>query len=402
MNKYILFIFSILLFSCNSKPKKEALYGFWSKEIAHFYDDPINVDFNDTIKEIEIKNENISPVRYYPYGFAINENEFETFNAYTEILNDSASDKKIIKYYDNRIPYKLIEDSLFILDPIKKKWTLLWKIDNIKKDTLFVTLISSGKKRKYIRLKDYYIKNDFDKIVFSSTGCYGNCPILDIIIDKNGKIIFKGEEYVNQIGYFKKQLSKEETKYIFDKFNRLDLNKLKDKYIANHTDDEAYVVSLIKKGKIIKTITDYGLVAPRELIWCYDRIKNIQNKYKLDSINSKELFHPELRYFAFKKDSLILKLKKSESFYLWSELNNSQSIKKEFKAIYELIYYNAEDMFWDDKKGDYIVKKKKIKKILTDGRYYKIVYLDKREKVFDLGYNFIERNFSHKDFLIGD
>jgi hypothetical protein len=47
----------------------------------------------------------------------------------------------------------------------------------------------------------------FDEIIISSSGCYGTCPNNDISINKNGQVIYFGDEYNTVNGYYKSKVS---------------------------------------------------------------------------------------------------------------------------------------------------------------------------------------------------
>ena len=46
-----------------------------------------------------------------------------------------------------------------------------------------------------------------------------------------------------------------------------------------------------------------------------------------------------------------------------------------------------------DKNNDLIKPEDKLKAILSDGRYYKFEFIDNHHITYDLGYNFIEKQF---------
>jgi hypothetical protein len=381
MKKISFLLVFISILSCNKSKylEKKNLYGEWGKPI---------------VSELE-KSDNIRVGNFIPYGFKINKSEFERFYGYHKYSYDTILRKGKSEYFGNSIPYKLIKDSLFVLKPTESKWKLLWVINKITEDTLYVKLKDSLI-RKYIKLKNIQT-NDFDQIIYSSSGCYGSCPIIDISIEKNGNTIFQGENYVNQLGFFTKQIDSNNTKYIFNKFNKINIGKLKNRYAVSHTDDQTITTTFIKNGKIIKSVSDYGSVAPRELFWSYDRIGNLHKLVKFDSLKGDLPYYSKLNYYSFKKGKSILRLEKSESFYLWTELQKGKRTEKLFKPEYKMSF-RGNYSFWSNDINKLTEKPKEIKEIQTNGRYFKFIFKKSPSETFDLGYDFVKRNFNKTDF----
>ncbi|MBD3892218.1 DUF6438 domain-containing protein [Olleya marilimosa] len=400
MLKKTVFILTILslLVSCKKRIESDKLIGEWGKRIVSDKKIIELVSNNfDTIPDTEIPEMIIpSPTGFYrPYGFSFSLDKFELFNGFDKVMRDSISNKRKNYYLGNFTDYELRNDSIFIIEPFEKEWSFMWKIKELDDDKL-VVIQNDSVIKKYFRLKNNN-SLDFDQIIYSSSGCYGTCPIIDVSVDKNGNMIFQGEKYVNQIGFFKKKLSPETVQYIFDKFSKIKIDELSDNYDVGHTDDQVISTTLIKNGKIVKTIHDYGKIAPRELFWAYNRISNLHNLILFDSIKNERPYYPKLHYYTFRKDKLILPLEKSESFYFWNELLKSKKTSKEHKELYIItlrgnFVYFSNDLN-ENTKPQYIVKK-----ITTDGQLYTFIYEDGIKRTYDLGYNFIERNFNENNF----
>jgi hypothetical protein len=267
-------------------------------------------------------------------------------------------------YLGNTSNYKIEDDSLKLYDLSSKKWGS-YKIASIKFDTLKI-INSEGKIDK---------SKSFDKIIISSTGCFGRCPVTDIEIDKSGDVIFKGGYCSSIKGNFKSKISKELFSKINLSFLKSNWTNLENEYNSNWTDDETVYVTFVKNGKIIKTIEDYGRKAPTEFIWAYTPIRFLQQNIKLEIIViDTTLF--DFNYIGFKKKDLVCNLTKSESFYLKNLLSKSSITEKSFVEKYIMEYWSND------------IKKK----IITDGRYYKIEKNNGEFIIFDLKYNFLEQN----------
>jgi hypothetical protein len=380
---YITIIILLLFVGCKTekKEKENKLLGEWSR--------------------IERKkSDDFPPPPFYrPFGFGFSKNKIEFFNGFTRVERDSLTGKRSFNYKGNFTDYKIMNDSIFILDPFEKKWIYKWKIESLKNDTLIVSkndsVFTKFKKIKY----DFDLTLNFDQIIYSRSGCYGTCPIIDISINRKNEIYFQGEGYVEPLGFFKTKVDSTLTNYIFDKFRKANINKLSDNYAVGHTDDESITTTFIKNGKIIKTIHDYGKDGPKELIWAYVPIENLYSTLKLDSLPNDEPFYPKLHYYTFSKDSLILRLQKSESFFFWTELQKSQIIDKnfKFKVKYE-VWFRGNYTYWGPDPNKKRKHKYEIEKIDSDGRFFKFYFKGEKPIIYDLGYDFIKRNFDENNF----
>ena len=164
-------------------------------------------------------------------------------------------------------------------------------------------------------------------------------------------------------------------------FLKSNWTNLKNEYISRWTDDETVYVTFVKNGTIIKTIEDYGRDAPTEFIWAYTPIRYLQQNIKLEkNVIDTTLF--DFKYIGFKKKGEICNLTKSESFYLKNLLSKSSITEKSFVGKYKI-----ED--WSNNIN---------KKIVTDGRYYKIEKNKGQFIILDLKYDFIKRNNLVKRF----
>jgi len=379
--QYIFIILILLLTSCKTeiKEKKNELIGEWSRIETESTDD-------------------FPPLFYRPFGFSFSKDKIEFFNGFKRVERDSLTGKRKLNYQGNFTDYKIKDDSIFIIDPFEKNWVYKWKIKELRNDTLIITKNDSTF-IKFKRLK-YNLDSTiiFDQIVFSRSGCYGSCPIIDISINKNNEVYFQGEGYVEPLGFYKSKADSVLTNYIFEKFRKANISHLEKKYAVGHTDDESITTTFIKNGKIIKTIHDYGKDGPKELIWAYVPIENLYSTLKLDSLPNDEPFYPKLHYYTFSKDSLILRLQKSESFFFWTELQKSQIIDEnfKFKVKYE-VWFRGNYTYWGADPNKKRKHKYEIKKIDSDGRFFKFYFKGEKPIVYDLGYDFIKRNFEEND-----
>ncbi|MCF2445172.1 DUF6438 domain-containing protein [Dyadobacter sp. CY345] len=215
----------------------------------------------------------------------------------------------------------------------------------------------------------------FDQIVVSSSGCLGSCPINNVMVSKSGEVIIHNEHHTKNNGLYSSKMSSKQFRDLELKFRKANLKKLEDKYEASWTDDNEITISLIKNGRIYRTISDYGYQAPTELYWAYFPITLIDQKLTLNDLTSRDRFYIQ-KISSFEKGNKLIWLAKSESFYLANLLRTANSVNKKVVEKYTLHAYGEQGSI----------------KATTDGRYYKIKSEDGKYVTLDLGYNFLQQN----------
>lgn len=384
-------LLTTLILSCNSTSKqdisdrnlREIISGEWVK---------INKTENS-------ENQYPPPpiLRFFPEGMTISNDSIEFYSGFYDYSFDSITGKRTNQYVENFAAYEIKDGKLNIKNPLTKRWESRLKFVRCKDDTLQLTLDDTTTLR-YKRLH-YAVDTlpNFDQIVYSSSGCYGSCPIMDISITKEGSVLFQGEGYVNALGFYSGILEMQTKKYVFDKFKRANPLSLQDNYSVMRTDNQSITTTFIIAGKIVKTIHDYGMEGPNELVWAYVPISNLYNKVRLDSVPSNDPFYPKLRTFTFNMGGLILPLEKSESFYLWTEIKKSNRSDKQFTPKYKLTF-SCNDTYWGPDPNKTRYHKNKLITVMTNGRFYKFEFENEESVTYDLGYDFVERNFKPTDF----
>lgn len=273
-------------------------------------------------------------------------------------------------FLGTRTKYKIEDESLKILDLSSKTWENQ-KIHSIVGDTLTMK-ISDKIFEKYARVKYKINPNeDYDKIIISSSGCYGTCPVSNISIDNDGNIFYYGQQFNSQNGFFKSKITKDEYQKIQTNFKKADIKSLEDNYRAHWTDDETVTITFIKNNKIVKSISDYGRKSPALVIWAYTPVRYLYQQIKLVPLKTKKPLL-SIGRISFSKENQICDLTKSESFYLLTELFKGQETSSKFEHSYQIQLWNDED---------------KKDKIYTDGRYFKY-----KDRIIDIGYNFLAVN----------
>lgn len=373
----LLFLNLLILYSCqknNDKQLSKDILGEW-----------IYIKTEDNRKP-QKNNDNKIPPPPPPFGGHIEGYTFLENNLcenksgyFKRIEADERKDRKTI-FLGTETKYKIENDSLKILDLISKTWENQ-KIYSIIGDTL-TTKITDSLFAKYARIKYKINPNEnYDKIIVSSSGCYGSCPVLNICIDNSGNILYNGQDYNTQNGFFKSKITKNEYQKIQTSFKKADIKNLEDNYRGNWTDDETVTVTFIKNNKIIKSISDYGRQSPATLIWAYTPVRYLYQQIKLLPIKVEKPLLSIWR-ISFTKGNQIYDLTKSESFHLLTEILKGKQTNYKFENGYQIHFWNDED-------------KKEI--IYTDGRYFKY-----KDKIIDIGYNFLTVNNLTDKFMEKD
>jgi hypothetical protein len=144
------------------------------------------------------------------------------------------------------------------------KKTLVYKFDN---------LIEYNKAPK---------AREITSIEFSTSGCYGTCPIYQLTLNKAGKSIFRAQhynfsqdmavDYDKEEGLFYRQLTKAEYKKIVDYLNYFDFESLKNEYSVSWTDDQTAVLKITYDNGKVKKINDYGMIGTYGLKIVYEKL----------------------------------------------------------------------------------------------------------------------------------
>jgi len=263
---------TILLLSCN-KEENKVLSGDW-------------VFIKSTsLKNIQQQSQKMIPPPfpniYDRLGFSILDNDSCIFKlGFITFKKDTINNELINIYLGNKTNYKVEKNNIGFYDIIKKKW-IYSKIISLKNDTLILENYDSVYTYYIRKPKTNYDLSKIDKIIVSSSGCYGSCPISKTLISSDGKVEFYGFRFNTKQGIYEANISSVEYNEILNNFMKANILELKDRYIANHTDDESITITFMKKDSIVKSIIDYGKEAPSELIQAYTPIRYLYQKLNL-------------------------------------------------------------------------------------------------------------------------
>ena len=289
-------------------------------------------------------------------------------------------------YMSTKATYQIENDSLRITDQNGNPW-LNFKIDKIG-PTEMVLIKSSSSERP--NLARYHFKSvpppvgenvPYDAVIVTRGACFGTCPINGTYIDKQGEFYFNGIGYNSQNNFLTSKGNTSTFKAFEKQFNKAEITKLKDDYFYGATCGATNYVTFIKNGKIYKTISDYMSASPALFQQTYEKLSYQYQKLNLDYVYNRKFDHRiVLGAFEGKKERYCMS--DSEEFYLRVLLEKSKASNAAFEAKYKLGTFNWEEVT------------DSVKRIDTDGRYFRIVMYDGESQQYDIGFNFIERNKS--------
>ncbi|MGV3540846.1 MAG: DUF6438 domain-containing protein [Rufibacter sp.] len=394
---YLLFTV-LVLFSCQESKQETR------KLMPQLYGDWVPAGFTSTTDGIQKHIPSILP-KFLTLGFSFDSTGIvDTKRAFFIVAREEGEGgRRNISYLGSKTTYFVKDDSLKFFNLTDSTWTAL-KIARITKDTLSFAY-EPGRTWDFIR-KYYQLDTipRFDKIVLSSSGCFGRCEISNISISSDGKVTFYGEQYTTKTGLLSGIITKELYQYLQDNFRKADIKNVDKEFTEAVSDGEFITMSFIKADSIYKTISDYSESGPLELIWAYTHLRYISQKIDLKPSTENILpFYPSLKYSAFKTKNKRLILPQSESFLLWEYIRHGSLSKQEFTKRFEIDF--IQNYTWVPPLTDQTFAKnaaeeilEKSKSITTDGRFYKFEIAGKKPVTIDIGFNFFDRNYKLSDF----
>jgi hypothetical protein len=96
------------------------------------------------------------------------------------------------------------------------------------------------------------------QIHFSTSGCYGTCPVFDLVILADGTATYNAIKFNKKKGKFKTTLDTASYNTLVATLDYLRPSSLKDSYRVNWTDDQTVVLEVTFQDGQVKKIRDYG------------------------------------------------------------------------------------------------------------------------------------------------
>ena len=143
-----------------------------------------------------------------------------------------------------------------------------------KTDTL---VLQFGEFYEYNSTPDNLI---IEEISFSTSHCYGTCPVFKLAIKADGTAKYDAIEYNDKKGKFKTVLDTASFNKLLHTINYLKLTSLKDNYSVNWTDDQTSTLVIKFNSGQTKNISDYGMIGTFGLEHLYDQLFALRKTQK--------------------------------------------------------------------------------------------------------------------------
>ena len=148
------------------------------------------------------------------------------------------------------------------------------KNNDTKTDTLFL---------KFGEFYEYNSKPGnlkIEVISFSTSHCFGTCPVFELKITADGTTKYNAIEYNDKKGKFKTVLDTVTFNKLLQTINYLKWTSLKDEYSVNWTDDQTSTIEIKFSNGQTKKISDYGMIGTFGLEHLYDQLFAIRKTQK--------------------------------------------------------------------------------------------------------------------------
>ncbi|MDQ3322404.1 MAG: DUF6438 domain-containing protein, partial [Acidobacteriota bacterium] len=141
--------------------------------------------------------------------------------------------------------------------------------------------------------------------------CFGECPIYDLTIQSNGKVIFEGKKYTKTIGKTESKLEKEKIKQLISEIEKANFFSLDNAYNYDSgncpvlVSDSSSITLYIKLNGKEKTINhDWGCWVDSPIENDSDDINNSANR-KVKKNWSPKIFPQQLYNLENKIDEIV-------------------------------------------------------------------------------------------------
>lgn len=137
---------------------------------------------------------------------------------------------------------------------------------------------------KFGNFIEYNSKPDnfkIEEIKFSTSGCFGSCPVFEIVIDRNKNAIYKAIEYNDDDdGKFSGTIDSDSYDKLIQTINYINTSNLKNEYSVQWTDDQTASLEIKFDNGKTKKISDYGLIGTFGLENLYSQLLILRKTQK--------------------------------------------------------------------------------------------------------------------------
>ncbi|MGZ4118240.1 MAG: DUF6438 domain-containing protein [Bacteroidia bacterium] len=123
-------------------------------------------------------------------------------------------------------------------------------------------------------------KHKIEKIEYSTSPCFGTCPIFSMNISSDRKATYIGQNYNYPDGEYNGTIDSIHYYTLTTLLNYINFNALDTNYSVNWTDDQSCTLIITYDGGKIKKIDDYGLIGTYGLSRVYDILFSLRDDQK--------------------------------------------------------------------------------------------------------------------------
>lgn len=159
-------------------------------------------------------------------------------------------------------------------------------VDWQKKSYSELRTVLTFKFGNFIEYNENPKKNKITKIEFSTSGCFGTCPVYKLTLNRDSLSVFNARyynfteneniTYGKEEGTFSTKISKTEFDKLEEYLNYCDFENLNKEYYVMHTDDETGNLKITFNNGKVKTISDYGMVGTYSLKNLYEKLAKLR------------------------------------------------------------------------------------------------------------------------------
>lgn len=142
---------------------------------------------------------------------------------------------------------------------------------------------------KYGGLVEYYTHEDdvdISKLSFSTTMCFGTCPVFDLHIASNGYAEYDAQQFNPETGKFQGKIDNKTLVKLLALIKYLNLRSLANNYKVNWTDDQTCHLSVKYKNGVTKSISDYGLIGTFGLHTLYELLFSLRQSQEWTEVTN--------------------------------------------------------------------------------------------------------------------
>lgn len=118
---------------------------------------------------------------------------------------------------------------------------------------------------------------------YRRTACFGTCPIFNFKVYDNGRAIYEGKNFVDMIGVYHTNISKNDIDKIVDAAEKIKFFQMDDVYDSQVTDLPSVYLSILKDGKF-KTVKNRHN-GPKELKALYEQVDALIKAQKWEMVD---------------------------------------------------------------------------------------------------------------------